>query len=796
MPHQGDPLPATLFHSVAALTILLQFAAGVMALRLVRRAGRSSAWLLLGAAILLSALAHLLRLFQSLAGTFPVTLDLPVELGSLAVSLLLLAGIAAIEPFLLALKKRSELYRRIVEANQEGLWIFDREGATTFVNDRFAEMLGWSPGELTGRRLTELVAESSVATANHLSALQESGDRKPVDLCFCTKNGEELWAMVGMSPLFDERGAPDGALLTAMNISHRKGIEEALRNSERFSRATVDALTQGIAILDKSGRILFVNRCWRDLAGQCPLPGPPAEGADYLAALEAHTGPDQERTEAFAGGIRAVLKGALPEFVLEYSRQDDPGARWFLGRVTRFSSDGEPFAVVTHDDITPLKQAEGAVKQLAYHDHLTGLPNRLLLQDRLDQHLVQAGRDQELVAVLFLDLDHFKLVNDTLGHGAGDQLLKIVAERLLGCIRKSDTVARLGGDEFVVVLTGLEHSGDATLIARKILQSLTLPVQLEGKTVFTSTSIGISLFPEDGRIAEILISNADLAMYLAKEQGRNTYRYFSRSLNERAQLRMRQETDLRLALERQELVLYFQDQIALANGRLCGVEALLRWRHPEKGLLLPGEFLPLAEETGLILPIGEWVLRTACQRARAWQKQGLPPVRIAVNLSRRQLADPGLCAMVRNVLEETGMSSAWLELEVTENVFQHDFEQAAQALEALHALGVGIAIDDFGTGFSSLKALRRLPLARLKVDHSFIGDLMRDGQNPAMVRTIIAIAHNMGLKVIAEGVKTERQRGFLMEYGCDEIQGYFLNPPDPEGDWLRLLRNGQEKLSN
>jgi predicted signal transduction protein with EAL and GGDEF domain len=352
----------------------------------------------------------------------------------------------------------------------------------------------------------------------------------------------------------------------------------------------------------------------------------------------------------------------------------------------------------------------------------------------------------------------------------------------------------LGGDEFVVVLTGLDASEDATVIARKILQSLTLPVQLDGRTVFTSTSIGISLFPDDGRIAEILISNADLARYLAKEQGRNTYRYFSRSLNERAQLRMRQETDLRLALERQELVLYFQDQVTLDSGRLCGVEALLRWRHPEKGLLLPAEFLPLAEETGLILPIGEWVLRTACRRAQAWQEQGLPPVRIAVNLSRRQLADPGLCTMVKTILEETGLHSAWLELEVTENVFQLDFEQAAQALEALHALGVGIAIDDFGTGFSSLKALRRLPLARLKVDHSFISDLLRDGQNPAMVRTIIAIAHNMGLKVIAEGVKTEQQRGYLVEYGCDEIQGFYLNPPDPEGDWLRLLRTGQAQV--
>ncbi len=575
-------------------------------------------------------------------------------------------------------------------------------------------------------------------------------------------------------------------------MPHEPSPEQSDNRQETLARATLDALPQHIAILDETGEIIAVNRAWRGFAeAHCPTPESVCEGANYLSVCEALD--EEECTEAiaFARGIRAVMEGALIEFTLEYPCHSPASPCWFMGRVTRFDSGDQIRVVVAHDNVTELMQAEKAVQQLAYYDLLTGLPNRLLLQDRLGHALAKAGRDRALLAVLFLDLDRFKLINDTLGHPAGDRLLKTVGGRLNNCVRKSDTVARLGGDEFVIILPTVTHTEDVTRIAEKVLQSLSLPVMLEEKEVFTSTSIGIAMFPADGENVETLVKNADLAMYQAKEKGRGIYQFFSPDMNVRAMHRLTMETALRRALERNELRLFFQEQIDLVTGRITGIEALLRWQHPELGLLEPAEFLYLAEETGQIIGIGEWVLHNACSSNRDWQHAGIAPVRIAVNLSARQLSRYNLAEQVARVLDDTGLPPSWLELELTENTLMSHPDESLAVLKELKALGVSLVIDNFGTGFSSLNYLKKVPVDRLKIDRSFVKDLVTGPADTMVVKTIIAMAHNLGLKVIAEGVEDRIQRDFLHEHGCDAIQGFLASRPVPESKLLALMQNSR-----
>ncbi len=778
-------MTSTVVLAIITATTLLRLAAAALVLRLARFSGRSRTLWLLAAAVLILTVSPFYTLLHALFTRQNFLPPLETELFGLAVSLLLLAGLSGLQPLMREVRDQGERYRRIVEATKEGILIISPDGLIVFVNRQLERMLGFPQQALLQRRFLDLVAPENRERATGL--LHPQGEEPGViaDICLNTAGGGKLNTLLSHSPISAGREGPGGTLLMAMDDSDRQRIEEVLRDAESFARATVDALAQRVAILDAGGRVLTTNRRWQEHA-HCPLSAQPKPGDNYLELLDRAAREPNQYAEAFAGGIRGVLAGQLSEFTLEYPRDNEEGHHWYLGRITPFSNSSGTYAVVTHDDITPLKTAEDAVKQLAYQDALTGLPNRLLLQDRLDQQLIQAGREKEQVAVLFLDLDHFKVINDTLGHSAGDELLQTVAQRLLGCVRKSDTVARIGGDEFVIILNRLENSGDATVTARKILHAMTLPIRLKRQEIFTSTSIGIALYPDDADQAETLIGHADMAMYLAKEQGRNTYRYFSSSLNERAQQRLRLETHLRRALQRGEIQLHFQDQVEIARGRLCGVEALLRWQHPERGLLLPGEFLALAEETGLIIPIGAWVLRRACERARAWETLGLPSmVRIAVNLSRRQLLDSELLPTLRDILADTGLPPERLELEITENILQQDPAHVTTVLNRLQKLGVTIAVDNFGTGFTSLNLLRRLPVQRLKIDHTFIANLFTDDTAAAIARTTISIAHNLGLRVIAEGVESDQQLEFLRSHGCDEIQGYYLDRPAPEADLLR-----------
>ena len=434
-------------------------------------------------------------------------------------------------------------------------------------------------------------------------------------------------------------------------------------------------------------------------------------------------------------------------------------------------------ACLLEDEREASELATVEMEHLAYHDALTGLPNRPLFMDRLIMSVAQASRSNQKLAVFFLDLDRFKDINDSLGHSTGDGLLKAVAERIHRCIREGDTVARLGGDEFTLLIPRIDHVEDAAKIAQKIIETLKIPFSILDHELFVTTSVGISVYPDDGTDPETLVRNADTAMYRAKDQGRDNYQLYTPAMNARALERLALENMLRKALSHRELVLYYQPVADMKTKNVVGVEALIRWRHPERGLISPAHFIPVAETSGLIIPIGEWVLRTACKQIKLWHKRIDPELTVAVNLSARQFQQPNFTEQIAEVLEETGLAPRYLELEITESSAMQNAENTIYTLRELKALGVRIAMDDFGTGYSSLSYLKRFPIDTLKLDQSFVRDITTDTSDAAIATAVIAMAHSLDLRVIGEGVETEEQFAFLLKQKCDYIQGYLFSPP-------------------
>ncbi len=569
-------------------------------------------------------------------------------------------------------------------------------------------------------------------------------------------------------------------------ITRRRQVEETLRKSEEKHRTVLESVPDPVVVYDMDGRVTYVNPMFSRVFGWTMNE---SSGQDIDFVPVEHL-PDANlifekitRGETISGieTCRLTKDGKRVEVSIS-------GAGFFDSHGTLQGS------VITIQDITKRKQTEEEIKFLAYHDVLTGLPNRKSFYICLEDELVQSDDwdgserrrpERHKWALLFLDLDKFKDVNDTLGHDAGDDLLKVIAERLRNCVRKSDTVFRLSGDEFTILLNDLSDDIDVAKVTEKIRETLVRPCCIKGQELYVTVSIGISVYPDDGEDVETLVKNADMAMYAAKEE-RQGYRFFTEEMNRKTLERMRLERSLRIALQDNQFALYYQ---LLVDGKteIVGMEALLRWHHPELGLVNPSKFIPLAEETGAIIPIGKWVLHTACQQVRKWHDMGHTKVYVAVNLSTRQFREPDLVETVEQVLEATGLPSDCLKLEVTESGIMEHPEDAIAKMKLLRAKGIHFSIDDFGTGYSSLSYLKRFPINTLKIDRSFVMDATTNQDDQEIIKTIISMARNLNLNTVAEGVETQEQQDFLTQQGCHTMQGYYFGRPVPAEQFENLL---------
>jgi diguanylate cyclase (GGDEF)-like protein/PAS domain S-box-containing protein len=556
-----------------------------------------------------------------------------------------------------------------------------------------------------------------------------------------------------------------------------------LNKANQTLSVLIRASPLAIFVLDTGGDVILWNPAAREMFGwdesevlNRPLP----------------LVPDDER-EAFRAGFADVLSGKpVADYEARRLRKDGSLIDVNVWTAALTGPSGEINGIMaTVADITERKQSEARINYLAYHDTLTGLPNRVSFEERLAEAVARAGAERGSLAVMFLSLDRFKKFNDTLGHMIGDQLLRGVAERLTLALREGNRVARFGSDEFAFLLTEINEAEDAARRALDFQRVLDAPFYVEGHELYVTSSIGIGLYPNDGADAQGLLKSAGSALYRAKQLGGNAYQFYTADMNERALHRLALENQLRWALERKEFVVYYQPQVNIDTGKIMGMEALVRWQHPELGLVPPAEFIPLAEDTGLIMPIGEWVLRTACAQTRAWQDCGFKNLHVAVNLSPRQFQQPDLLLLIERALKDAGLDPSSLELEVTESSVMKNAESAIDTLRELRAMGIRISIDDFGSGYSSLSYLKHLPIDVLKIDQSFVRDMTSDPKDAAIAMAIIQLAHSLQLQVKAEGVETEEQLRFLRLLRCDEMQGFLFCKPIPVGDFEQLLYEGR-----
>ncbi|PLX85619.1 MAG: GGDEF domain-containing protein [Desulfuromonas sp.] len=684
-----------------------------------------------------------------------------------------------------ALRESETRFRDLFENANDLIQSIAPDGSLIYVNRALRQAMGYGPEELAGLKLQDVIHPGCIDRCMETFGRLVSGDNTGgrLEATFVTKDGRAIIVEGSVNCSFED-GRPKATRGIFRDVTARKAAEQALRESEERFRGLYENAPSSYQSLDGEGRLLEVNQAYLDMLGY-------ARGELLGRWVGDFMSPES----------RMLLKEWLPRFKAEgaadgaeFIMVHKDGSEVVVSVTGKVAYDARGRFQQSHcilHNITERKRAEAKIQKLAYFDALTDLPNRSLLHDRLCQTLLQAERSGHQVAVMFLDLDRFKEINDTLGHIVGDGLLKVVAERLLHCVRKSDTVARVGGDEFVIIQTSLISQKDTSLLAQKVLQALAQPVDLDGREVFTTASLGIAIYPRGGCDADALLKNADNAMYRAKEEGRNTYRAYTSDMNAKALERLLLGNDLRRALERGEFFLHYQPQVELASGRLFGMEALLRWNHPDLGLISPAQFIPLAEETGLILPIGRWVLETACARTQAWHEAGFPGLRVAVNLSGCQMRQRNLPAMVEEVLHRSGLDPSCLELELTESILMEGAEANKNILGEFKAMGVKLAIDDFGTGYSSLNYLRHFPIDRLKIDQSFVQDITRKPDDAsAIAEAIVALARSLRLKVLAEGVETQEQLEFLRALECDEVQGYYFSRPVAGEDFAGLLRSG------
>ncbi|MHB8184178.1 MAG: putative bifunctional diguanylate cyclase/phosphodiesterase, partial [Candidatus Desulforudaceae bacterium] len=563
-------------------------------------------------------------------------------------------------------------------------------------------------------------------------------------------------------------------------LTRAKQTEATLDKTEALARSIISKAHDGIITVDTSGEIKSFNPACERIFGYAPA-DVVGKNISMLFLPDFHDADGCTITQLTGEGEPC---GVSKEVM---GRRNDGTAVPIEYTFSDFCVHKQCFVTLILRDITERKRYEETIWHQAFHDILTGLPNRMLFKDRLTLAMAHAKRNNKGLAVLFLDLDRFKLINDTLGHNVGDQLLYYIGMRLQNCVREDDTVARMGGDEFTLLLPEISKAEHAAKIAHKVTEAIRQPLRIGEHDLYISTSIGIVLFPDDGQDAETLIKNADTAMYRAKESGRNHYELYTPSMNAKASERLSMENSMRRALEREEFVVHYQPKVNVKTGEIIGMEALVRWQHPELGLVLPGEFISLAEESGLIVPLGEWVLETACAQNKAWQDAGFARVRVAVNLSAGQFQLQNLVEVVSRVIRTTGLDPTCLELEITESIAMRNAEHTVSVLKHLNEMGIQLSIDDFGTGYSSLNYLRRFPVNKLKIDRSFVAEIGTGSHNGAIASAVIVLGRSLGMGVIAEGVESEEQLKFLKDHDCFEMQGFLFGKPMSVEDFTEFL---------
>ncbi len=683
------------------------------------------------------------------------------------------------------MRHSEEKYRSIIEQMVDSYHETDLSGRLTFVNDAECRNLGYSREELIGMDIRQFIAKKDFKKISRVIA-EVLNTGMPVYahvLEITRKDGTKAFNETSISLIKDLEGNPIGLRGIARDITERKAMEEKIRESEERYRTILEEMEESFFETDKAGNILFCNDIFakvlgfskEDLIGGNLRDSGIPENADiiYKAFHQVHETGEPIRN-IFHEFIRSDGSGtASVEFSI-FPRQDRKGK--VLG-----------FRGVGHD-ITERKRAEDRIEYLATHDVLTDLPNRLMFNQLLNHAIQAAQRYKRQLAVFFIDLDRFKIINDTLGHEAGDKLLQEMATRLRQALRAVDVIARLGGDEFVILIEEIKGLEQVATVARNVLSTVIKPMTIMGQECRVTASIGISIYPKDGMDEQTLMKTADIAMYFAKEEGKNNYQFYSKDIKTQSIERMSIETNLRQALQRNELSLHYQAKLDFKTGAITGVEALLRWQNPALGSVTPMQLIPVAEETGLIVPIGRWVMKTACVQNVAWQNQGLPPVSMAVNLSLRQLTDGGLLEDIRTALEDSGMAPNLLELEITESMVMQNPKRMIEVLSKIKDMGVRLAIDDFGTGYSSLSQLKHFPVDTLKVDRSFIRNIPDNPGDNAIAEAIIAMGKTLRLTVVAEGVETQEQMDFLQEHSCDEMQGFYFSKPVVPEQFADLLR--------
>jgi diguanylate cyclase (GGDEF)-like protein/PAS domain S-box-containing protein len=678
--------------------------------------------------------------------------------------------------------QRLKLQAAALEAAANAIVITDVQGNIVWTNPAFTGSTGYSRDEATGKN-PRLLASGKHSAQFYSSMWQTilAGNVWKGEMINRRKDGSLYTEEMTITPVSLAPGGITHFIAIKQDITDRKAAEEALRAAEeRYRSIFADAVT-GIYQVTPDGRPLRINRALAQMYGYDSPERFLSEVANMfdLFADQNHLRELKHRLET-----SALIRGVEAEICRNGGTQ-----RWVLANVRAVPDQNgkTEYLEGTVEDITDRKLAEKQVQYLAYYDILTGLPNRMLLRDRLIVALASARRRREKVAVFFVDLDRFKIINDSLGHTVGDHLLQQVAERLKRWSREQDTVARVGGDEFLIALTAVREVSDAATAADRLVRSLTSEFNVDGHVLTTTCSIGISIFPDQGEDVETLIKNADAAMYSAKESGRNTFRVFTDEMNAQVVERMTMESYLRQAFDKHQFFLMYQPQVEITTGKITAFEALVRWMHPVMGLIPPDRFIRIAENSGLIVPLGEWVLRAACKEARRWQSEGIP-VPVAVNVSAVQFREEGFQNLIKRILAESDLAPQFLELELTESVLLSNADAISRVLDDLKEMGLRLAIDDFGIGYSSLSYLRQLPVGKLKIDRSFIRNIADNSDDAAITSAIISIAKRLNLQVTAEGVETEAQVAFLLRHECDQMQGFYFHPPIMADEAMKLLR--------